>query len=152
MQQLLQLGEANYMRLKQREAVEFIEAHPRVFLRSALDRFVDTWTGLGDVPSDRWVSALRAGSAYIWITSAFSLLALAGLFQIWRSFGWEAAPVWVVPIVFPMTYYLTHSILRYRHPIDPVLTVLAVCALVRARSFVWRRQLAQTPSSTVQVN
>jgi hypothetical protein len=152
MQKLLSLGESNYMQVKQREAVEFIATHPRFFLKSVLDRFVDTWTGTGDVPSDRWVGALRAGSAYIWFTSALSLLALAGHFLAWRSFGWEAAPIWIVPLVFPITYYVTHSVLRYRHPIDPVLTVLAVCALARARSFVFRRNLAQTTSSTLQVN
>jgi dolichyl-phosphate-mannose-protein mannosyltransferase len=152
MQQLLQLGETNYMQVKQREALEFIEAQPRFFLKSALGRVVDTWTGLGDVPSDRWVSALHAGAAYIWITSTLSILAFVGLYLTWRSFGWEAAPIWIAPIVFPMTYYLTHSILRYRHPIDPVLTVLAVCALARARSFVSRQIVAQTPSSTVESN
>jgi hypothetical protein len=152
MQKLLLLGEATYMQVKQREAVEFIETHPRFFLKSVLDRFVDTWTGTGDVPSDRWVGALRAGTAYIWFTSALSLLAFAGLILAWRSFGWEAAPIWIAPILFPITYYLTHSVLRYRHPIDPVLTVLAVCALARARSFVLRRNLAQAPSSTLQVN
>lgn len=139
MQQLLQLGEADYMQGKQREAAEFIEAHPAVFLKLAVNRFADTWTGIGDVPSDRWVSALRCGTAYIWITSALSLLAFAGLYLVWRSFGWEAAPIWIAPIVFPMTYYLTHSILRYRHPIDPVLTVLAVYAMARAGSVVSRR-------------
>ena len=152
MQKLLLLGEAKYMQVKQREAVEFIETHPRFFLKSVLDRFVDTWTGTGDVPSDRWVGALRAGTAYIWLTSTLSLLSFAGLFLAWRSFGWEAAPIWIAPILFPITYYLTHSVLRYRHPIDPVLTVLAVCALARARSFVLRRNLAQAPSSTLQVN
>jgi hypothetical protein len=151
MQQLLQLGESSYMQLKQRQALEFIEAHPSVFLRSVLDRFVDTWTGLADVPSDRWVSALRAGTPYIRITSALSLLALAGLYLAWSAYGWEAAPVWIAPIVFPATYYLTHSILRYRHPIDPVLTVLAVVAVARARSFVSRGVLVQTETRTVQV-
>ena len=95
---------------------------------------------------------MRAGTAYIWLTSALSLLAFAGLILAWRSFGWEAAPIWIAPILFPITYYLTHSVLRYRHPIDPALTVLAVCALARARSFGLRRNLAQAPSSTLQVN
>ena len=136
MQQLLQLGEVNYMQLKQREAIEFIRAYPWAFLKRTLDRFEDTWTGFGDVPSDRWVNALRAGKAYLGFTSAFSFLALGGLFLTWRSNGWEATPAWIVPVVFPVTYYLTHSTLRYRHPIDPVLTVLAVWALLRAWSWV----------------
>jgi 4-amino-4-deoxy-L-arabinose transferase-like glycosyltransferase len=152
MQQLLQMGEADYMRMKQRQAIEFVRAHPRAFLKLVFDRFVDTWTGLGDVPSDRWVSALHTGTPYIWFTSVFSLCALFGLYLAWRWSGWEAAPIWLAPLVLPVTYYLTHSILRYRHPVDPVLTVLAVCALARARSLVWRRIPAHTPSETLQAN
>ena len=151
MQRLVQLGESSHMQTKQQEAVEFIKTHPRVFFKSMLDRFVDTWTGLGDVPSDRWVGALRAGTAYIWITSTLSLFSLAGLYLTWRSSGWDAMPIWIAPILFPMTYYLTHSILRYRHPIDPVLTVLAVCTIARVRSFVLRGLVAEGAASTVQV-
>ena len=152
MEKLLSLGEANYMEAKQQEAVDFIATHPHFFFNSVRDRFVDTWMGTGDVPSDRWIGALHAGAAYVWFTTALSLLAFAGIFLAWRSFGWEAAPVWIAPLVFPITYYVTHSVLRYRHPIDPVLAVLAVCALARARSFVFRRNLAQAPSNTLQVN
>ena len=151
-QRLLQLGEVSYMQLKQREAVEFIEAHPGTFLKLVIGRFEDTWTGFGDVPFDRWVNALRLGKAYIGFTSAFSFLALAGLFFAWRSCGWEAAPVWIVPVVFPVTYYLTHSTLRYRHPIDPVLTVLAACAVARAWSWTSHRFLAEKASTAVGVN
>lgn len=152
MQQLLQVGETNYMQWKQREAIEYIEAHPRIFLKSVLDRFVDTWSGYGDVPSDRWVTALRAGTAYIWVTSALSLLAFTGLYLSWRSFGWKAAPIWIAPIVFPITYYVTHSTLRYRHPIDPVLSIAVVYAVARARGFVLRRVAAQAASRPVQVS
>jgi 4-amino-4-deoxy-L-arabinose transferase-like glycosyltransferase len=152
MQLLLSLGETRYMQMKQRQAIEFIEAHPRIFLKSVWNRFLDTWTGLGDVPSDRWVSALRAGGAYIRFTSVLSLLALAGLFLTCRSLGWEAAPVWIAPIVFPITYYLTHSTLHYRHPIDPVLTVLSVVALAHALSWGLRRLLPRGISRAAQVN
>ena len=151
MQLLLSLGETRYMQAKQREAVEFIKAHPGIFLKLVMGRFLDTWTGLGDIPSDRWVSALRAGGAYIRFTSALSLLAFAGLYLAWRSLGWEAAPVCIAPIVFPIAYYLTHSTLRYRHPIDPVLTVLAVFALAHARSWVSHHFLARGPSRVAQV-
>ena len=150
MRQLLDLGEANYMQAKQREAIQFITAHPRTFLRSILDRFVDTWTGLGDVPSDRWVAALRAGTAYITFASAFSVLAFAGIYLTCRFSRWAGAPVWITPLVFPVTYYVTHSTLRYRHPIDPILTVLAVYALARARSLVSRRSMARDTSQAIE--
>ena len=152
MQELLQVGEAKFMQMKQREALAYIEGHPGTFLKATLDRFVDTWTGLSDVPTDRWVSALHAGSAYIWITSALSLFSFTGLYMVWRSMGWEAAPIWIVSLIFPITYYITHSILRYRHPIDPVLTILAVHALSQARSYAARRLVSRTSSSAVQAS
>ena len=152
MKQLRELGETRYMALKERQAIEFIQAHPGLFLKSALYRVVDTWTGLSDVPSDRWVNTLHAGKAYVWITSAVSILAFAGLYLTWRFSGWEAAPIWIAPIVFPVTYYLTHTSLRYRHPIDPILTVLAVCALARIRSSIGDRTPARVTSNTVQAN
>jgi hypothetical protein len=38
-------------------------------------------------------------------------------------------------LVFPIPYYITHTALRYRHPIDPFLTIFAVYAMSRlARS------------------
>jgi len=150
MQRLVHLGEANYMEVKQREAVQFITAHPRTFLRSILDRFVDTWTGLSDVLSDRWAAALHGGRAYLWFTSAFSLLAFAGIYLTWRVSGWEGMPVWIAPLVFPVTYYVTHSTLRYRHPIDPLLAVLAVYSLAYARSLASRRATARSTRRAVE--
>jgi len=44
-----------------------------------------------------------------------------------RRNGW-ALPVAVFPLFFPMIYYITHTSLRYRHPIDPVLLLLTVFA------------------------
>jgi hypothetical protein len=135
MMSLIDFGEANYMEAKQREAIEFIEAHPAVFIKLSLGRLVDTWTGLGDVPSDRWVNALHAGRAYIGFSAAFSLAAFAGLFLMWRFRDTEFVPLSMTLIIFPATYYITHTSLRYRHPIDPVMTVLAIYALARAYSF-----------------
>ena len=96
MQQLVQLGrKPKFMQMKQREALTYIVGHPGAFLRNALDRVVDTWTGLSDVPTDRWVSALHAGTAYIAIITALSLLSFGGLYLVRRSLGWEAAPLWI---------------------------------------------------------
>lgn len=149
MQQLLQLGEAKYMEWKREQALAFIQAHPFLFARRAFGRAIDTWTGLADVPADRWLFALHAGTAYVWFTSVLSLLSLSGLVLLWRTFGWDAAPVWLSAALFPATYYASHVILRYRHPVDPLLTVLAVYAVSRA--FLRPRQhvSADAPASPV---
>jgi hypothetical protein len=34
----------------------------------------------------------------------------------------------VYPVVFPLLYYVTHTSLRYRHPIDPIVLLLTAVA------------------------
>ncbi len=41
---LILSGEPNYNRVKQRQAIDYIENHPRAFLNNLFDRFVDTWS------------------------------------------------------------------------------------------------------------
>jgi 4-amino-4-deoxy-L-arabinose transferase-like glycosyltransferase len=130
--ELRRLGEIAYMHEKQSEALNFIWVHPGTFLDSSFDRFVDTWTALWDQRSDPWVNALDAGTAYVWFCSIFSLLALLGLLLARRADALETFPLSAAMLLFPLTYYITHSAVRYRHPIDPVMTILAVYAVVRA--------------------
>jgi 4-amino-4-deoxy-L-arabinose transferase-like glycosyltransferase len=122
------LGEIPYMREKQSEALAFIEERPGTFVDSSFDRFVDTWTALWDERADPWVNALHAGAAYAAFCSIFSLLALAGLLLARRADAVGTFPLSAALLLFPLTYYVTHSAVRYRHPIDPVMTVLAVYA------------------------
>jgi 4-amino-4-deoxy-L-arabinose transferase-like glycosyltransferase len=122
------LGEIAYMRERQSQALEFIKAHPGTFLDSSFDRFVDTWTALFDNRADPWVHALDAGVAYAAFCSIFSLLALLGLLLARRADALGTFPLSATMLLFPVTYYITHSAVRYRHPIDPVMTILAVYA------------------------
>ena len=41
----------------------------------------------------------------------------------------HAIPAAAFPVVFPWLYYVTHPNLRYRHPIDPVVLLLAAVAV-----------------------
>jgi hypothetical protein len=51
--------------------------------------------------------------------------ALAGLIVLVKGRNECAFPVAVFPLIFPVTYYFTLVQPRYRHPIDPVLMLLA---------------------------
>jgi hypothetical protein len=137
--ELQRVGEMRYMQEKKRQAFEFIKGHPRLFVRLCFDRFVDTWTGLWDSHVDSWVIVFRARTAYEWFSSAFSLLAFAGLMFARRACGADAMPLILAVLVLPATYYLTHSGMHYRHPIDPILTIFSVYALARAYSVVVER-------------
>ena len=122
-------SEPVYSRLKQREALAFIEAHPRTFLKFCFNRVVDTWTGKYDSVLDTYIQPMGAGRIYFWYNAIFSVLAFAGLLAgLWTK-ARESLPLAFCLLLFPIPYYITHSSLRYRHPIDPVMTMFVVIAL-----------------------
>jgi hypothetical protein len=55
-------------------------------------------------------------------------MAFLGLLLARRADALQAFPLSAALLLFPVTYYITHSAVRYRHPIDPVMTILAVYA------------------------
>ena len=133
-QQLFQLafaGEPVYMRAKQRAAVAFIRANPVTFLKLFSRRVLDTWTAWYDSHIDKWIVALRLGWVWVAFCGAFSLLAGAGLIMSLRRKFPDTLPLVLCAILLPVPYYVTHSSLRYRHPVDPILTLFAVYAVAR---------------------
>jgi len=50
-----------------------------------------------------------------------------------------AWPFFAYLAFYPAVYYVTHATLRYRHPVDPALTVLASYAIACAVRAVARR-------------
>ena len=56
-------------------------------------------------------------------------MAFAGMIMAIRNGREEAIPLAFLPIFLPALYYLTHSDMGFRHPIDPVLTIFAAYAL-----------------------
>ncbi|MGC2357684.1 MAG: glycosyltransferase family 39 protein [Candidatus Acidiferrum sp.] len=133
-----------YNRLKQREALTFIQAHPKTFLKFCYNRFVDTWTGKYDSLLDTYIQPLGAGRIYVWYNTIFSLLAFAGLLVGLWTRARESLPLAFCLLLFPIPYYVTHSSLRYRHPIDPVMTIFVVLALA-AYFALFRRRAAALP-------
>jgi hypothetical protein len=121
-------GEPGYMRAKQRAALDFIRANPRRFAQLLGRRVADTWAAVYDSREDKWMTVLHLGMAEVCLCAALSAFAAAGLVLALRRSAMEALPLALCIVVFPMPYYLTHTSLRYRHPIDPLLTVFAVYA------------------------
>ena len=50
---------------------------------------------------------------------------IGGLVLLFLAGNEFAFPVASFPLVFPLTYYLTHASLRFRHPLDPILVLLS---------------------------
>jgi len=127
-----QLGELEFMDEKRRLAFEFIRTHRTLEMRLTARRVVATWLGT-ETPwrdfraTDSWL--IRT----IFIFNALTLLGtMGGTTALFLRKSPFAVPVALVPVLFPLVYYVTHTSLRYRHPIDPILLLLTGVAIVTA--------------------
>jgi hypothetical protein len=123
------LGEIEYMREKRHEAVQFMLSHPRDTMRFFWRRFADNWLGSWDPVLDVWSSLGWDSKTTLASNISLSLLGLVGVLLLFRQKNPFAFPLAIFPLVFPVVYYITHSSLRYRHPIDPVMAVLTAVTL-----------------------
>jgi hypothetical protein len=113
------LGEIGFMESRRHMALEFIRQHPREFLHMVALRCPRYWTEPKETP---------------WLLP--SVLAWLGMgLALWRK-GLDAVPYAVVLLAFPPVYYITHTFPTYRHPIEPVMLLLAVYAAVSVEETV----------------
>jgi hypothetical protein len=137
---LVLAGEPAYNRIKQRQALAFIRDNPATFANLCWHRFVDTWTAAYDPAINIYIPSSLLRKIYVEYTVLFSLAAFAGMIVALRTNATESLPVILVVVIFPISYYITHSSMRYRHPIDPLLTVLAVLGFARVWEFMFARK------------
>jgi 4-amino-4-deoxy-L-arabinose transferase-like glycosyltransferase len=128
LQELKRVGEPAYMAEKQREANEFIAHHRLRYAGLTLRRILNTWTGLWEFPPP-W-NMDESGVPNILMYTFISLTAFAGLVLAIQHGREEAIPLAFLPAFLPAIYYLTHSDMGFRHPIDPVLVIFMAYALV----------------------
>jgi hypothetical protein len=119
------MGEIAYMEEKRRNALSYIFSHPAHEAQLISGRFVMFWSGGAEHPIDDF---LRTNSNWFRYVLLFNLCAsagaLAGIVLLFRRRSVYAIPLAVGPIVFPLAYYMTLALPRYRHPIDPTLILL----------------------------
>jgi hypothetical protein len=141
------MGETAFMQDKWQRATAFIESHPRLELALFARRFVATWIGL-EQPIEGFRDADSPLARLALISNTLAAVgALCGILALVRSRNAYAFPLAACPIVYPVIYYVTHTSLRYRHPIDPVvllLTAVALAAVLQKRQ--GRVQAAPTPA------
>ena len=128
LEELQRDGEPGYMAEKQREANEFIAHHMLRYAGLTLRRVLNTWTGLWEFPPP-W-NMDESGVPNILMYSFISCMAFAGFVLAVRHGREEAIPLVFLPIFLPAIYYLTHSDMGFRHPIDPVLAIFMAYAII----------------------
>ncbi len=129
----VEMGEIAYMKEKERAAMKYMLAHPRRELELITGRFVSFWAGGTPTPVRDF---RRSGSLWFRYVLIFNLAvavgALLGIVHLGHARSVYLIPVAVFPVILPWAYYLTLALPRYRHPIDPVLMLLAGLAVTGA--------------------
>jgi 4-amino-4-deoxy-L-arabinose transferase-like glycosyltransferase len=125
----VRMGETAFMAEKWRSGTEFIRTHPRLEVALWGRRMVATWIG-AEKPVESFEDAESVLIRVVLISNF--LVAVGTLFGIgvltWRR-NIYAFPMAALPVIYPLVYYATHTSLRYRHPIDPVLLILVAVAI-----------------------
>lgn len=139
----LEMGEVAYSEDAQERALRWIREHPSRFAELVLLRAQRFWfgpdpsepilLGSGEVHRRDWMGWVK------WSSHALvGLLALLGLL-LWSGRGGSRVLLGGAIVLFPLVYYVTHVIERYRFPIEPIATLLAAYAVLRI--LVGRRRL-----------
>jgi 4-amino-4-deoxy-L-arabinose transferase-like glycosyltransferase len=121
LKRLLQVGEAAYMAEKEQQAKELVERHPSRYALLIFRRILNTWTAVWRYPPG-W-NLENSGLANVFTYTFISLLAFVGIGRTIRERQDGVHPLLILVVVFPGIYYLTHSDLGFRHPIDPVIVI-----------------------------
>jgi hypothetical protein len=100
-----------------------------------LARILSTWLGTQHpvtdfMVTDSWLVRV------VFLTNALLLLGtIGGIFFLYRRRHSLAFPLAITPIIFPIVYYITHTSLRYRHPLEPMLVLLTTIFLAALLGF-----------------
>lgn len=138
------MGEIAFMAEKQKEGFAFIRTHPADTANFMFRRFVETWLAITDNPSDSWSHSPWYLKGFIVLNVLLSVFTLLGALFARRASPVQAFPYLIVLLVFPLVFYVTHSSLRYRFPMDPIMMVLAAYGVAYLITLVSRRLSPQS--------
>jgi hypothetical protein len=133
------MTEIPYMAEKQQEGIRFIRTHPRDVLNFTLHRFANNWLGMDEPPSDIWSHVSLQVKLIVLGNCLYPLLSLLGIFFAYREQNEIAVPLALVMLFFPLVFYVTHASTRYRHPMDPVMLILAVYGFAYPITYLTKR-------------
>jgi hypothetical protein len=89
--------------------LNYVSSHPRDFVHLMLRRILAFWT-----------EPMHFGP----YATILALAALAGIIAA-HFRGQASFPFFAVLAFYPLVYYLTYTFARYRHPIEPLMYILA---------------------------
>jgi hypothetical protein len=127
------LGELKYMAAKRTRAIDYITKHPGAYSFRSLRHVIFMWTGFWSFNRE-YLREEPLDPENICFLTLLSFLSVTGLYFMFREGrGTTARLYFLVLLSFPVPYYLSHLDPGFRHPVDPLLVILACCAFTRVR-------------------
>ena len=127
-------GETAYLDHKHTMAVSFVRHHPIIFAGVTFRRIARFWTGFWSFrPS--YLHAEPLDVPNVFFCTGITFLMLRGIWRWWKVDRDHAVPYLILLIVFPLPYYLTHSSMDYRQPIEPEIAILVTIGFLGIRDW-----------------
>jgi hypothetical protein len=127
MRQYETLGELSYIENRKRQALDYIEADYPRFALLCLKRFIYFWAGPPRLAQIWWLAEVK-NSLFL----ASSILMFWGLGRAMRQRKPGSWLLFWLILLYPAIYYVVYPGQRYRHPIEPVMTILGIYLLTEA--------------------
>jgi len=127
MRQYTSMGELAYIAHRKQQAVDYIKADYARFAVLCLKRFVYFWAGPPRLAKIWWLAQVK-NSLFL----ASSVLMFWGLGRALRAHKPGAWLLFWLILLYPAIYYVVFPGPRYRHPIEPEMTILGVYLLTEA--------------------
>jgi 4-amino-4-deoxy-L-arabinose transferase-like glycosyltransferase len=121
-------GEAAYLAHKRSMALTHVSRHPVSFAVVSSRRAIRFWTGFWSIRS-AYLYSEPLDVPNVFFCTSITFLMLRGIFLWWKEDRRELLPYLFLLIVFPIPYYLTHSSMDYRQPIEPEIIVLVTIGI-----------------------
>jgi hypothetical protein len=118
----VRMGEVRFMQMRKQQAIASLRAHPGMLARHSLDRFFFFWDGTPHAPDRHPVVE------YVRLLS-YSFLSACGLLGLALALRRRVPGANLMGLIFllaPLPYYFVTVQARFRHPLEPLIAILAV--------------------------
>jgi 4-amino-4-deoxy-L-arabinose transferase-like glycosyltransferase len=129
MQRYEAVTEPEYMAEKRDLSLHFVERYPGFFVKASMRRAFFLWTGLWSLDK-KYIAKDPTEIPDFFYCATVSLLAFWGARRWWKADRVASLPYIAAIVLFPITYYITHSSPDYRQPIEPIIVVLSVVGVM----------------------
>lgn len=127
MRQYQSMGELAYIAMRKHQALDYIRADYARFARLCVKRFIYFWAGPPKATQPWWMN--DAKNSLFLASSILMCWGLGRALRLGKPGAWLL--FWLI-LLYPAIYYFVFPAPRYRVPIEPEMTILAVFLLTEA--------------------